>query len=201
MFASLERKWRYFVPSDMLMSSAHRQVLEGLRHHRTGPDGAVDFRIGIERDKGSAITWTRTQLRSRTGECRPRLRPPIPAFDRQCLMLAVWQPQRVSQKRPMSAVSWSAPKEHRIKGHNTLPHGVAAIHQNASEVPTNTHWVEHAERNAIYTAARAAFRWRDDQCMSICCRASTVRGVSSGWPVGSRRFEGEDAGLFKPNLS
>jgi len=110
----------------------------------------------IERDKGSAITWTRYfDLKLASKGVPPKIAPPDPAFDRQCQDACRLEAAKsVDKDTKVGCVVVGPERNIQVKGHNTLPHGVAADPPERLRRPDKYTWVEHAERNAIYTAAR-----------------------------------------------
>jgi dCMP deaminase len=110
----------------------------------------------IERDKGSAITWTRyCELKAASKGVPPKIAPPDPAFDRQCQDACRLEAAKsIDKDTHVGCVVVGPERNIQVKGHNTLPHGVAADPPERLGRPDKYTWVEHAERNAIYDAAR-----------------------------------------------
>lgn len=110
----------------------------------------------IERDKGSAITWTRyCELKAASKGVSPKVTPADPAFDRQCQDACRLEAAKsIDKDTQVGCVVVGPERNIQVKGHNTVPHGVAAEPPERLGRPDKYTWVEHAERNAIYTAAR-----------------------------------------------
>lgn len=110
----------------------------------------------IERDKGSAFTWTRyCELKAASKGVSPKVAPADPAFDRQCQDAYRLEAAKSIDKDTQVGCVVVAPEGNILaRGHNTLPHGVTAEPPERLARPDKYTWVEHAERNAIYTAAR-----------------------------------------------
>ena len=110
----------------------------------------------IERDKGNAITWTRyCELKATSKGVKPKNAPPDPAFDHlrqeDCRLEAA---KSIDKDTKVGCVVVGPDGKIQVSGHNTLPRGVAANPPERLSRPDKYTWVEHAERNAIYTAAR-----------------------------------------------
>lgn len=114
------------------------------------------LRPRILRDKGSAITWTRyRELKADSKGVRPKIAPADPTFDRQCQEACRLEAAKsIDKDTQVGCVVVSPERNIQVKGHNTLPNGVAANQPERLSRPDKYTWVEHAERNAIYTAAR-----------------------------------------------
>jgi len=75
-------------------------------------------------------------------------------FFQLCHLTATWSEDR---RRKVGAVIVGAANEVRAIGYNGLPRGVSGKvdERHSPEEREKYHWFEHAERNAIYNAARA----------------------------------------------
>jgi dCMP deaminase len=110
----------------------------------------------IERDKGSAITWSRyCELKAASKGLRPKVAPPDPAFDRQCLEACrIEGTKSIDKDTRVGCIVVGPERNTQIKGHNALPYGIAADPPERLGRPDKYTFIEHAERNAIYAAAR-----------------------------------------------
>jgi len=110
----------------------------------------------IPRDKGSAITWARyCELKSASRKERRKPAPPDAAFDRHCQDACRLEAVKsIDKDTQVGCVVVDPERNILVKGHNTLPNGIAAEPPERLGRPDKYTWVEHAERNAIYSAAR-----------------------------------------------
>jgi hypothetical protein len=82
----------------------------------------------IERDKGSAITWTRyCELKTASEGEFPKIAPPNRSFDRQCQEACGLEAAKsIDKETTVGCVVVGPERDIQVKGHNTLPQGVAA---------------------------------------------------------------------------
>ena len=73
-------------------------------------------------------------------------------FMRLALVVATWSRDRSTQ---VGAVIVSADNEVRVVGYNGFPRGINDSLEERYERPLKYKWTEHAERNAIFVAARS----------------------------------------------
>ena len=117
----------------------------------------------IDRDKGSAITWSRyCELKAASKGLRPKVAPPDPAFDRQCLEVCrIEGTKSIDKDTRVGCIVVGPERNIQIKGHNALPYGIAADPPERLGRPDKYTFIEHAERNAIYAAARRGISLED----------------------------------------
>jgi dCMP deaminase len=110
----------------------------------------------IPRDKGGAITWARyCELKSASRRERRKPAPPDAEFDSACQDACRLEAAKsIDKDTPVGCVVVGPEMNIQVRGHNTLPNGIAAEPLQRLARPDKYTWVEHAERNAIYAAAR-----------------------------------------------
>jgi dCMP deaminase len=111
----------------------------------------------IEQDKGKAITWTRyCELKADSMRASRKIAPPDPEFDCNCQHECRLEAEKsIDTDTQVGCVVVDLERKIQVRGHNTLPRGIAAEPPERLGRPDKYTWVEHAERNAIYSAARS----------------------------------------------
>ncbi len=103
----------------------------------------------IPREDGPPITWTEYMELKKASEAVS------PAVDNECF--AQCQTEALESDDHETKVGCVVRHPRRgivVRGHNTLPRGVKAFPAERLLRPEKYTWIEHAERNALYRAAR-----------------------------------------------
>jgi dCMP deaminase len=103
----------------------------------------------IPREDGTAITWSEYM------ELKIASEVVSPEVDRECL--AQCQAEAANSDDNETRVGCVIRHSRRgiiVRGHNSLPRGVQAFPPERLSRPGKYAWIEHAERNALYRAAR-----------------------------------------------
>ena len=70
------------------------------------------------------------------------------------------------QRTQIGAVIVGQDKEIVSTGFNSFPRGINDFVEERQQRPEKYFWMEHAERNALYNAARIEYLQREHQCIS-----------------------------------
>lgn len=110
----------------------------------------------IERDEGKAITWARySQLKDNSRGVPLKPEPPDPIFDAGMLEACRREAeQSCDPDTQVGCVVIGHERKVTVRGHNHMPSGIDANPTERLQRPGKYAWIEHAERNAIYRAAR-----------------------------------------------
>jgi len=104
---------------------------------------------------GTEITWSHyLDLKSTSTTASPD-------FDRECFTKCQAEATKsVDQDTKVGCIVVNRKREILVRNHNTLPRGVQALPISRLSRPDKYDWIEHAERNAIYDAARTGIALR-----------------------------------------
>ena len=147
--------------------------------------------------EGAQYTWSRyLELKAASSISSPEL-------DRDCLAKCQAEAAKsVDRDTQVGCVIVGPRREVRAKGHNTLPRGVHGFPADRLVRPDKYTWIEHAERNAIYDAAKNGIPLRgctmyvDMMPCADCARGIIQSGIKEV-VVSSARMQGYSNSVYR----